>query len=138
MEINSSTGDGAEDDVGFFAFGDFFGERSVGGLVGEIFLAGEEADQGTALFGGLVADGAAEHGIFVFEGVQDRALGDRRGNIQLDLAIDAGEVAEMMGEDDADHNGSYAPTGAEFLSSSKTHGLRTNCAMGLILYWRRG
>ena len=71
--------------------------------MGEIFLTGEKADQGATLFGGLIADGAAEHGIFLLEGVEDGALGDGSGHIEMDFAIDAGEGAEMMGEDDADH-----------------------------------
>ena len=41
--------------------------------MGEVFLAGEETDEGAALFGGLVADGAAEHWILLFQRVEEGA-----------------------------------------------------------------
>ena len=52
------------------------GEFCVGGVVGPVFFADEEAEEWAALFGGVVADGAAELGIGLFEGVEDGAEGD--------------------------------------------------------------
>jgi hypothetical protein len=57
--------------------------------VGEVFFAGEEADQGAALFGDLVAHGPAEHWVAGLDGVEDRALGYGAGYFELDLAGDA-------------------------------------------------
>ena len=63
----------------------------------------EEPDEGAALLGDLVADGAAEHRIAGFEGVEDAALGRGPLDFELDLAFDAGEGAQVEGDDDADH-----------------------------------
>lgn len=89
---------------------DFLRKRGIGGFVGEILLAGEEADQGSPLFGGLITDGAAEHGIFGFESVEDGALGDWAGDIKLDLAADVGQGSKVLGEDDSDHGSTCAST----------------------------
>ena len=75
--------------------------------MGEIFLAGKETNQCAALFGGLVADGAGEHGIFRFEGVEEGVLGDGGFYVELNFAADVGQGAEMLGEDDADHRNSF-------------------------------
>jgi hypothetical protein len=58
-----ASGYGSENDEGFLGGEDGFGERCVGGEVGPVFFADEEAKEGAALFGGVVADGAAEHGV---------------------------------------------------------------------------
>ena len=55
------------------------GEFGVGGSVREVFVTGEEAEEGAAEVGLLVADGAAQHGVLQFEGVEG-ALGWRRGD----------------------------------------------------------
>ena len=77
-----AAGNGAEDDEGLVAVCDGGGEFCVGGVVGPVFFADEEAQEGTALFGGVVADGAAELGVGVLEGVEDGAEGDGWGNVE--------------------------------------------------------
>ena len=54
--------------------------------MGEVLGAGEEADEGSALVGHVVADRAAEDRVAGLQGVQDR--GWRRGtrDVELDLA----------------------------------------------------
>ena len=98
-----AAGDGGDDVEGFGAAGDFFGEGDVGGVVGEVLIAGVEADHGAAFEGGVVAEGAGEGGEFLFEGVEDAGGGDRGIELELDFALDVGEGAEVDGEDDADH-----------------------------------
>ena len=68
-----AAGYGADYQEGFFACDDIGGERGVPGFVGEVFGAGEEAEEWAALQGIVVADGAAEHGIAGFQFIQDRA-----------------------------------------------------------------
>jgi hypothetical protein len=71
--------------------------------VREVFGTGEEAKEGTALLGEMVANGAAEHGVGGFESVQRRAEGDGRLDVEFDFAVDFGEIAEMRRKDDANH-----------------------------------
>ena len=61
-------------------------------VVRPVFFADEKAEERAALFGGVVADGAAELGVGLFEGVEDRAEGDGGGNVESELV--AGEVSE--------------------------------------------
>ena len=78
-------------------------QRRVGGVVAEVLFAGEEADEGAALLRRVVADGAAEDGVAGLERVEDRRDGDGRGDVEMHLAVDLGERAEMLGQRDADH-----------------------------------
>jgi len=108
-----AAGDRADDEERFCAGRDFFWERRVRRVVGEILLAGVEADEVAALAGGVVADGAAEHGVAGFQGVEDGAQRDGWGNVELDLAGDAGEGFQVVGDNDADHGA----VGQTFLSA---------------------
>ena len=68
-----------------------------------VFLADEEAEEGAALFGDVVADGAAEHGVTGLEGVEDGGDGDGGGEVEGGLVGgEVGEAAEVDGEVDAD------------------------------------
>ena len=67
-----------------------------------VFFAGEDAHEGAALAGGVLANGAAEHGTAGFEGVEDAADGDGRGDFEGDFRRGVGERAQVLGEDDAD------------------------------------
>ena len=51
------------------------GQRGVGRIVGEVFAAGEETDEGAALLGDVVAEGAGEHGVTSFQCVEDSRAG---------------------------------------------------------------
>src|SRR4051794_15546129 len=70
-------GDGADDQVGLGPAGDGVWEGGVGGLVGEVFLAGVEPQEGAAAVRDVVADRAAEDGVAGLQGVEHRALGRR-------------------------------------------------------------
>ena len=65
--------------------------------MGEVLLTGEEAQEGAALLGVVVADGAAQHGIAGFERVQHRALRDRALDFERHLAADVRQSSEMEG-----------------------------------------
>ncbi len=58
LETASSAGDGPDDDERLLPRCDSIRQRGVGRLVGQIFLAGEEAQKRAALLGVVVADAA--------------------------------------------------------------------------------
>ena len=78
---------------------DGIGERGVGRLVGEVFFAGEEAQERAALLRVVVADGSAQHGIARLERVEHGTQRDRSLDFERHLAADVRQVAEMEGED---------------------------------------
>jgi hypothetical protein len=49
------------------------------------------------------ADSPAQGGVAGFELVQDGPLCDRADNMQVHLALDAGEGAQVRGQDHPDH-----------------------------------
>src|SRR5262245_18648166 len=100
----------AHDQERLVARGHRVGQRGVGGLVGQVLLAGEESDERPALLRHLVADRAAQHRVRRLEGVEDGARGDRRGHVELHLAADLGEGPQVRGQDDADHGSVCAST----------------------------
>ncbi len=51
----------------------------------------------------LIADRAAQHRVPGLERVEHRTLRDLAGEIELDLALDAGESAQVRGKHDPDH-----------------------------------
>lgn len=105
-----AAGDGADDEERFCALGDGVGEWGIGGLEREVLFAGEEAEEGTALEGAVVADGSAKHGVTGFNGIEDGAKGDGRWNVENDLGVDVSEVAQVVGELDADHASVWTST----------------------------
>jgi hypothetical protein len=72
-------------------------------FVGDIFGAGEEAQEGAALQGVMVANGAAQHGVGRFESVQDRAECRRTLDRKGDLAGNMSEGPEMVRKYNANH-----------------------------------
>jgi hypothetical protein len=103
VKAKLTTGDGADDQEGFFSGGDGGGERGVGRIVRQIFLAGEKAEEGAALLGDVVANGTLQDRVSGFEGVEDGADRDGAFDFERDFAWDLGECAEVRGEDDLDH-----------------------------------
>ena len=83
-----TTRNGPDHNKRLFPGCDCIGERGVGRLVGEVFFAGEEAQERAALLGDVVADGAAQHGIARLERVQHRALCDRALDFERHLTAD--------------------------------------------------
>lgn len=100
-----AAGYGSDDEEGLCGGEDGLGQGLVGRVVGEVLLAGEEADEGSAIAGGLIAESAAEGGEAEFESVKKRALGDGHGDVKEDFAAGAGEGLEVGGELDADLDG---------------------------------
>src|SRR5579884_2519061 len=98
-----SPGDGSHYQEGFRRGRDRFGQRSVRRLVRQILFTGEEADEGAALFGDVVAYGAGQHGIACLECVEDGPLSDGTLEFELHFAVDLGQCAEMRRKLDADH-----------------------------------
>jgi hypothetical protein len=70
--------------------------------VGEIFLAGEETQERSALLCAVVANGAAQHGIAGFERIEDGALRDRTLDFEFDLTADVRQGAKVLRKFDSD------------------------------------
>jgi len=98
-----AAGNGSDDDNRLFPGCDRIGQRSVWRFVGQILLAGEEAQERPAVKRDLVANGSAQHRIAGFERVEDGALRYGAADFQLHFAADLGQGPEMEGQDDADH-----------------------------------
>jgi hypothetical protein len=98
-----AAGDGADDEERFFAGRDFGREQGVRRFVRDILGAGEEAQEGAALQGVVIADGAAKHWVARFEFIEHGAQCGRSGEFKSDLAAHVSQRAEMRGEYDANH-----------------------------------
>src|SRR5262245_62694173 len=85
-------------------------------------LASEEAKEGTALSRLVISDRSPQHRIGSFEGVEHRALGHFAVHVELDLAVDAGERAQVRGQGDADDHGSVCTSTATTDGRSRTMG----------------
>src|SRR4051812_33108811 len=90
--------------------GDRVRQRRIRRLGREGFPAREEPYHRTTPEREVIADRATEHGVRVFQGVEDRALGDRAIDGEADLAREAGEGPEVEGQDDADHGRVWTST----------------------------
>ena len=71
--------------------------------MGKIFPATEKANECPTPLRGLITNRPAEHRIGFLESVEDRALRHGLDNLEFHLVVDAGERAQVDGEDDADH-----------------------------------
>src|SRR5262249_56599789 len=72
------------------------------------------------LFG--VADSHPQQRVGLLEGIEDGALGHLAIHVELDLAIDAGERAEMRGQGDANAHGRVCTSTATTEGRSRTMG----------------
>src|SRR5690242_10800346 len=81
------SGDGTEHDKGLLARRDGIGQRSIGGVMREVLLAGEEAQKGAALQCAVVANGPAQHRILCLKRIEDGADRHRTMHLELHLAI---------------------------------------------------
>ena len=100
--LASTAGNGAEDQEGLAAFRNSSRKRHVRRLKREVFFASEEAQEGSALAGVMVADGSGKHGIASFEGVENRGDCEGGRDGKPDVAIYPGQGAQMIGELNAD------------------------------------
>ena len=87
----------AYDQEGLFAGYYGLGQRGVRILMGEIFLAGEEAQKGSALFGAVIANRAFQHGIALFDGIEDGTLCNRSLDFDGDFVAHVRQRAQMLG-----------------------------------------
>jgi hypothetical protein len=98
---SSAAGDGSDNQEGLATFDDGGGKGRVGRLEGDVFFAGEEAQEGTARVGVVFADGAGQHGIAGFERVENGGDGDGWWNGKGEFAVDACEGAQVVWDLDA-------------------------------------
>src|ERR1051326_6035788 len=98
-----ASGYGADDEEGFFAGCDGFGQWCLGRFVREILFAGEEADESAASASVMISDGAAQHRVTAFKCVQDGALCNGPVNFQGHFAINAGQIPQMNWQFNAYH-----------------------------------
>jgi len=72
-------------------------------VVGQVLLAGIEPHEWSPPLRGLVAHRAAQRRMTRLECVQDRALGDRRVDLELHLSADAGQGAQVRRQHHPNH-----------------------------------
>jgi hypothetical protein len=79
-------------------------QRRVGRFVRKILLTSEEAQERTTLLRRMIADGAAEHRVARFEGIEHGTLRDRPVEFEHDLvlALEVRQGPQVMREFDAD------------------------------------
>ncbi len=102
--IELAASDGANDHEGLDAARDGGGEGLVGRLMRDVFVAGEESQEGPPLLRAVIADRAAEHGVAGFQGVENRSLRRFARDWEFNFAVDLGERSQMQRQDDANHD----------------------------------
>jgi len=65
--------------------------------VGEIFLTGEEAYERAPLSGNVVADGATEHWVLLFQRIENGINGYDSSHFETHFRADSCKVAKMGG-----------------------------------------
>jgi hypothetical protein len=71
--------------------------------MGQIFLAGKEAQERPPLLRDLVADCTAQHRIAGLKRVEDRPLRNLAANFELHLAVNLRQRSQMLRENDSNH-----------------------------------
>jgi hypothetical protein len=79
-------------------------QRGVWRFVGEIFLAGEEAQEGAPLLCDLIANRAPQHRIARLERIEHRTLRDRPLDLELHFAVDVRQGAKVLRKFDSNHD----------------------------------
>ena len=98
-----AAGDGADDEKRLRPARYRFGQGMVGRFEGPILAAGKKSQEGPALQGDVVADGAAQHGVASLERVQNGALGDLAVDLDAHLGADVRQRAQMRREYNSNH-----------------------------------
>jgi hypothetical protein len=99
-----AAGNGPYDDKGLCPRRDRVGQRGVRRFMGQILLAGEEAQERPALLRDVVADCTAQHRIAGLKRVEHRALRGLTLDVELDLASDVRQRPQMWRQYDSDHD----------------------------------
>ena len=89
---------------------DGVGQWSIQRGVGQILLTGEEPHKRPAPLRAVVADGATQHRIAGFEGIEDRALRHGAFDMELHLALNARQCPQMGRQHNADHGSVWTST----------------------------
>lgn len=84
-----------DDKKGFGTLCHGFGERVIRREVGELLIAGEEADEGATEFAGVVTHGALQHRVLCLECVENGSLRDGAFDGDLYEMAHFGEQAEI-------------------------------------------
>ena len=105
-----AAGNGPDNAKRLRAAGHGLGQGRVGRFVGQIFYAGEEAQERPPLLGGVVADGAAQDGVARLQRIEQRPLCGRPANFDRDLRARPGQGAQVVGDDDANHGSACTST----------------------------
>src|SRR5271167_2967879 len=71
--------------------------------MGQILLAGEEAQEWPALLRDVVADRTTQHRVAGLDRVEDRALRNRSLDFELQLSTNVGQRSQVLREYDSDH-----------------------------------
>jgi hypothetical protein len=98
-------GNGPDNDKRLLPRRDRFGQWGVRRFVGQILLAGEEAQEWSTLLRDLVANRPAQHRKACLERVEDRSQRDRAVELKFYFAADVRERSEMLRDYDSDHFG---------------------------------
>ena len=95
--------DGPDNQKGFSAAGDGIRKRRIDGVVRDILFAREEADKGAALLRVVLTDGSLQHRVARFERIDHGANGRMAGQLKNNFAVNARQIVQMRGENDANH-----------------------------------
>src|SRR5262249_10028904 len=103
LQGSLSAGDRPDDEKGLRSRRDRVGQRSVGRLIRQVLLTGEEPQHRSAPPGDAVADCPPQHRIAGLQRVQDRTLCGRAVNGEMHLTVDVRQRPQMVGKHDSDH-----------------------------------
>ena len=105
-----AAGHGPDDQVRLISVRDRLGQRGVGLLVGQVQLAGEEPDERPPRAAVVGADGPPEGRIAGLKLIEDGPLRDRADDLQVHLAVDVGQSAQVRGQDHPNHGSVWTST----------------------------
>src|SRR5438093_1561181 len=128
LPLALAAGHGTHDQKRLCAHRDRVGQRGIRRFVGQILLAGEDPHERSALLRDVVADRPAQHRIASLERVDNRALRDPTVDVELHLAVDLRELAQMCRERDSDHHGSVWTSTDTTAGRSRTMGAQLSPA----------
>jgi len=105
-----SSGDGSDDEKGFFTGSDCVWQRGVRRFVGYVFRAGKKPQVRPALLRDVVADRSQQHGVSGLERVEDGALRDLTLDVKVHVAADARQRPQMRREHDSNQGSVWTST----------------------------
>lgn len=97
------TCDSSQNDKRFSPGNDFFGEWRIRRFVGQVLIAGKKPQKRSSFFSSMISNGSNQYRISGFNLGQDRTLGYRRWNIQLDLPIYGSQGLQVKWQNNSNH-----------------------------------